>query len=126
MSAAYYAKGMEIWKSPLSTDNGDGTTSISIGFQCATANEIVGEEGAQAIAEMLTLSGSHLASVVEERDRLRKALEESCNVHAGLAEFILKRPNRANRGLTKTEAGGIFADLQRARLAAYAALEAKP
>lgn len=103
MSDTYYAKGMEIWKSPISTDNGDGTTTISIGFQCATATEIVGEEGAQAIAGLLTLadeggklaneattriaaleaenadlrSGSYLASVVEERDAALAALKEA-------------------------------------------------
>lgn len=87
MSEAYYAKGMEIWKSPVSTDNGDGTTSISIGFKCATAAEIVGEEGAQAIAEMLTLSGTYLASVVEERDRLRKVVSD-CAAALGNGAFI--------------------------------------
>lgn len=71
-------------------------------------------------------SGAYLVSVIEERERLRKALEASRDVHAGLAEFILNRLNKANRGLTKTEAGGMFADLQRARLSADAALEAKP
>lgn len=85
MSAAYYAKGMEIWKSPVTTENGDGTTSISIGFQCATATEIVGEEGAQAIAEMLTLTAdsadltaeaaARIAALSAENGRLRKALE---------------------------------------------------
>ena len=85
MSAAYYAKGMEIWKSPVITENGDGTTSISIGFQCATATEIVGEEGAQAIAEMMTLTAdsaeltaeasARIAALSEENKRLRKALE---------------------------------------------------
>lgn len=58
--------------------------------------------------------------------KLRKALETSRDVHAGLAEFILQRPDKASSGLTKEQASGMFADLQRARLAADAALEAKP
>lgn len=70
MSAAYYAKGMEIWKSPVTTDNGDGTKSISIGFQCATATEIVGEEGAQAIAEMLTLTADSAGLTAEAAARI--------------------------------------------------------
>lgn len=83
-------------------------------------------ENERLLAENQDLrSGAYLVSVIEERERMRKALEASRDVHAGLAEFILKRPNRANRGLTKTEAGGIFADLQRARLAADAALETR-
>ena len=106
MSAAYYAKGMEIWKSPVSTDNGDGTTSISIGFQCATATEIVGEEGAQAIAEMLTLSDSYLTSVVEERDaalaEVAKFREASKAAYLGLQ--VLKTMCR-KKGLT----GGVEA-----------------
>ena len=106
MSAAYYATGMEIWKSPVSTDNGDGTTSISIGFQCATATEIVGEEGAQAIAEMLTLSDSYLTSVVEERDaalaEVAKFREASKAAYLGLQ--VLKTMCR-KKGLT----GGVEA-----------------
>lgn len=69
-------------------------------------------------------SGEYLVRVIEERERLRKALEASRDVHAGLAEFILNRSDKANSGLTKEQAKGVFADLQRARLAADAALEA--
>lgn len=110
--AAYYAKGMEIWKSPVSTENGDGSTSISIGFQCATATEIVGEEGAQAIAEMLTLTADSesltaeaaeaaariteleaaLAASQEEVKRLREAI-------AGALESLDGEPEYHDQGM---------------------------
>ena len=51
-------------------------------------------------------------------DGLREVLEDARDVMAGLAEHILK----ADRVNTK----GMFADLQRARLAADAALSASP
>lgn len=69
---------------------------------------------------------ARIAALEAENEKLRKALEASRDVHAGLAEFILKRPNKASSGLTKEQAKGMFADLQRARLAADEALEAKP
>lgn len=52
--AAYYAdaKG-RIWKAPVRTKNDDGTTSITMGFPCATAHEAVGQEGAETMAAML-------------------------------------------------------------------------
>lgn len=75
---------------------------------------------------LLAYPQDRIAALEAENERLRKALEASRDVHAGLAEFILKRPSKAHSGLTKEQASGIFADLQRARLAADAALEAKP
>ncbi len=50
---------------------------------------------------------------------LREALKRSRDVHAELAEFIL---NAKDRHLKDHEVSGLFADLQRARLSADAAL----
>lgn len=50
----YYAKGLEVWKSPVRTKI-DGGESVSIGFHACTASEVIGEEGAIAIAALLCL-----------------------------------------------------------------------
>ncbi len=50
----YYAKGLEVWKSPVRTKI-DGGESVSVGFLACTASEVVGEEGAIAIAALLCL-----------------------------------------------------------------------
>ncbi len=125
MSAAYYAKGMEIWKSPVTTDNGDGTTSISIGFQCATATEIVGEEGAQAIAEMLTLTAdsadltaeaaARIAALEAENERLRTEHKSTLDVAGCFEEWQLA-----------TLPAWARAAIEIAARNARAALEAKP
>lgn len=60
-----------------------------------------------------------LAAKDAEIARLLEALKASRDVHAGLAEYILQ----AN---CPTDTDGMFADLQRARLAADAALAGAP
>jgi len=50
----YYAKGLEVWKSPVRTKI-HGGESISVGFHACTASEVIGEEGAIAIAALLCL-----------------------------------------------------------------------
>ncbi|OJU05888.1 MAG: hypothetical protein BGN83_14700 [Rhizobium sp. 63-7] len=50
----YYAKGMEVWKSPIRTKI-EGGESVTLGFHACTASEAVGEEGATAIAALLCL-----------------------------------------------------------------------
>jgi hypothetical protein len=52
--ALYYAKGPEVWKSPVRTKI-EGGQSVSIGFHVCTASEVVGEDGAAAIAGLLCL-----------------------------------------------------------------------
>jgi hypothetical protein len=50
----YYARGLDVWKAPVRTKV-EGGTNVTIGFHACTATEIIGEDGAQAIAELLTL-----------------------------------------------------------------------
>ena len=50
----YYAKGLEVWKSPVRTKI-EGGESVSVGFLACTASDVVGEEGAIAIAALLCL-----------------------------------------------------------------------
>lgn len=52
--ALYYAKGLEVWKSPVRTKI-KGGESVSVGFLACTASDVVGEEGAIAIAALLCL-----------------------------------------------------------------------
>lgn len=54
MTDLYYAKGLEVWKSPVRTKI-EGGGSISLGFHACTASEVIGEEGAIAIAALLCL-----------------------------------------------------------------------
>ncbi|KQS90334.1 hypothetical protein [Rhizobium sp. Leaf386] len=54
MTDLYYAKGREIWKSPVRTKI-EGGESVSLGFHACTASEVVGDEGAVAIAALLCL-----------------------------------------------------------------------
>jgi hypothetical protein len=50
----YYAKGLEVWKSPVGTKI-EGGESVSVGFHACTASDVIGEEGAVAIAALLCL-----------------------------------------------------------------------
>lgn len=74
----YYAKGLEVWKSPVRTKV-EGGESVSIGFHACTASEVIGEEGATAIAALLCLgeqaqNPSPQPNVtVEERSRMQLA-----------------------------------------------------
>lgn len=52
--ALYYAKGLQVWKSPVRTKI-EGGLSVSLGFHACTASEVIGEEGAIAIAALLCL-----------------------------------------------------------------------
>jgi hypothetical protein len=61
-----------------------------------------------------------VSAITAERDRLREALIASRNAHAELAEFLLGDGGSA---VKSDVLKGMFADLQRARLAADAALE---
>lgn len=65
-------------------------------------------------------TGSYLASVVEERDRLRTALETVANIAGNIPDDILCRATGANDARYR---GGIVCS---ARDIARAALEAKP
>ena len=50
---SYYAKEMKVWRKPKHTKNGDGSTSISMGFYVCKVSNSIGYEGAKAIAESL-------------------------------------------------------------------------
>lgn len=50
----YYAKDGMVWKSPVTTHNGDGSMSITIGFPVCKMHEAVGEDAAEAVAELMT------------------------------------------------------------------------
>lgn len=65
----YYAKGLEVWKRSIATRNPDRTTSYTLGFCACVASEWVGEEGARAIAAMLTM-----AERFEERGEPREPI----------------------------------------------------
>ncbi len=47
----FYTKGLEVWKRPVSKPNPDGGKTVSLGFHVCTATEVVGETGAQTIAD---------------------------------------------------------------------------
>lgn len=50
----YYARGRNVYKAPV-CKKVEGGTDVSLGFHACTATEIVGEDGAEAIAALLTL-----------------------------------------------------------------------
>lgn len=62
----YHAKGLEVWKSPVH-QKVDGGTKISVGFKVCTVSEMVGEEGAIAVAELLHIGeASQSPAVVQQ------------------------------------------------------------
>lgn len=50
----YYAEGRTVFKRPVSQQKADGSTTTSLGFPVCEASEWVGDEGASAIAALLT------------------------------------------------------------------------
>lgn len=49
----YYAKDGMVWKHPVSTENDDGSCSISLGFPICTMHEAVGAEAAEKVAALM-------------------------------------------------------------------------
>lgn len=53
----YYAKGLDVWKRSVETSRTEaGGRSFSLGFKVCTVSDVVGEEGAEAVAAMLTFA----------------------------------------------------------------------
>ena len=48
----YYAKDLTVWKSPV-REKVEGGERLSVGFPVCTVSDYVGEEGAEAVAELL-------------------------------------------------------------------------
>lgn len=60
----YYAKGGLVWKAPITTENPDGTKSMSMGFPVATMHECVGDDAAEELANLM--NAGHAALNPEE------------------------------------------------------------
>ena len=52
----YYSKGRTIFRRPISTPREGAGEKISMGFPACVATEMVGEEGADALVQMLNKS----------------------------------------------------------------------
>ena len=71
---SYYAKGDTVWKRPVET-RGAGGSKISFGFPVCQMSDIVGEEGAETVAELMN-QGDELPKLRSDLATARKALEE--------------------------------------------------
>jgi hypothetical protein len=58
----YYAKGDTVYKRPVYKRNGNGTQDISIGFPVCVMHDVVGQEAAETVAELMN-AGSNVTSV---------------------------------------------------------------
>lgn len=93
--------------------NEDGNRCFSLKIPALEVTEWVKDREKVAVDIAAALNGEDAKN--SELSRLREALQTSRDVHAGIAEYILNTKG-------PKDFKGMFADLQRARLAADAAL----
>lgn len=55
----YYAKDGMVWKHPIETMKLDGTLSITIGFPVCKMHDAVGEDAAEAVAQLMNIGHQH-------------------------------------------------------------------
>lgn len=60
----YYASAGKVWKHPIERRNDDGSRTISLGFPVCTMHECVGDESAEAVANLM--NAGHLAKGEKE------------------------------------------------------------
>ncbi|PWC96918.1 hypothetical protein [Azospirillum sp. TSO5] len=82
----YYAEGRNIHKRPIEEKTDTGT-SITLGFRCAVADRIVGEEGAQTIAELMN-RGEAAPSLLEALEKIAETCNDSADAKAIAAANI--------------------------------------
>jgi hypothetical protein len=90
-SEFYYAEGLKVWKSPVFKEVECESQSIADGFPLCTVSEYIGEEGAEAIAELLNAGAS---AEQQSRELKAKVSELLGNIdrkaEAGLCYFTLE------------------------------------
>lgn len=52
----YYARGLDVFKSPIRKSYRNGSHSIEMGFRVCTVTDELGPEGATTLAEMLVIA----------------------------------------------------------------------
>lgn len=102
---SYYAKGGGVWKSPVVTKMPEGGSSISIGFQVCKMTDIVGDEGVEAVAELMNRG--------DRCPTLAKALEDLLDLCLKAGDF---KNGVTHQGIDEGEvfASGIFDQAQAA------------
>ncbi len=87
-SKLYYAKDLTVWKSPV-REQVEGGQRLTVGFPVCTVSEYVGEEGAEAVAELLILGET--AQNETPKPRAARELLEAIDIkaEAGLCYFTL-------------------------------------
>lgn len=84
----YYAKDLTVWKSPV-REKVEGGERLSVGFPVCTVSDYVGEEGAEAVAELLVL-GEAVQNEAPKPRAARELLEAiDIKAEAGLCYFNL-------------------------------------
>jgi hypothetical protein len=84
----YYAKDLTVWKSPV-REEVEGGHRLTVGFPVCTVSDIVGEEGAAAVAELLVL-GEASQNEAPRPPAARELLELiDRKAEAGLCYFTL-------------------------------------
>jgi hypothetical protein len=84
----YYAKDLTVWKSPV-REKVEGGERLTVGFPVCTVSEYVGEEGAEAVAELLVL-GEEAQNEPPKLPSPRDLLEAiDRKAEAGLCYFTL-------------------------------------
>jgi len=67
--ALYYAKGSDVWKRPVEIAREAGKKTISLGFKVCTVTDVVGDEGAETVAALLTMAERY-----QERGEVREPM----------------------------------------------------
>lgn len=96
----YYAEGRNIHKRPIEKKAANGERLIALGFRCATADENVGEEGAQAIAELMNLGDADTIAKALEAEAARLD-DDATAVHNGTMRGDMKLRAKAFRDAAK-------------------------
>lgn len=60
----YYAEHGMVWKDSIETANEDGSISVTMGFPVCTMHEIVGEDAADTVAELMNAGDAALSKAL--------------------------------------------------------------